>query len=179
MRIERRFLPFFIVFLIPLVLSACTGASTPVEGEVLPPKVFVTFYVTPIIATPAPITPQPPAAETKPAAPTAFDPNSPWNAPVHFPGPGCSASRLYPEDRAFVAAIGEFSRVYKTKQIQFDPGVRDLVPGEEMTILYGPLCDEDWLFWFVELDADELQGFVPEGNGNVYYLLPAPPLEVE
>lgn len=175
MGMNRKVLLVFILLSIFLLVTAC--ASEPTAGDVqeIPPTVFVTVYVTPITATAAPFTPQPLPQQTQPPKPTAFDPGSPSNAPVYFPGPGCSASRIHPNDQAYVVTLGQFARVFKSKNIPFDPGVRDLVPGEEMTIIGGPYCDEDWIFWFVEMASDELQGWVPEGNGDTYYLLPLPP----
>jgi hypothetical protein len=65
------------------------------------------------------------------------------------------------------------ARIFLSKNIPYDPGVRDLVAGEEMKVLLGPYCDEGWVFWKVKMDSDELVGWVPEGNGEVYFLLPA------
>ena len=157
------------------VMTACRGdaGSENEVGQVISPTVLVTVFVTPVTATPMPVTPQPTPIPPQPTAPPVVDPNAPWNAPVYFPGPGCGASRLHIEDRAFVAATGHLAKIYLSKNLVYDPGVRDLVPGEEMTILAGPYCDEDWVIWLVKMDVDEIKGWVPEGDGETYYLLPS------
>jgi hypothetical protein len=170
---RRKLLVVFVLCMIAFT-TACSGESAPEgeSGQIISPTVFVTVFVTPVTATPLPMTPQPPQLPTQQPPPTYSDPNAPWNVPLYFPGPGCSASRLHVEDRAFVAATGALTKIYLSRNIPYDPGVRDLVPGEEMIILAGPYCDEDWVFWQVEMQADELTGWVPESDGQTYYLLP-------
>ena len=165
-----------LVFLV--IVTSCSGLfeSDSSSGQIISPTVLVTLYVTPITATPLPVTPLPTSLPTplptNPPPPIVSDPNSPWNVPTYFPGIGCSASRLHVEDKAFVASTGTYSRIYATTNLIYDPGMRDLVPGEEMKIIEGPYCDEGWNIWKVEMDVDELEGWVAEGNGETYYLLP-------
>jgi hypothetical protein len=171
---NRRTLLVIMIMIVVLLTTACVGADEQGTGlEQVSPTVFVTVYVTPVTATPIAVTPQPSPSPTMPIIPTYSDPNAPWNAPIYFPGPGCSGSRLHVDDRAFVASIGELARIFLSKNIPYDPGVRDLVLGEEMVITAGPTCDENWVLWKVKMDSDEIVGWVPEGNGEVYYLLPA------
>ena len=170
----RKIIMVCVLMSLVLLSTGCSNASNSEDGgeKIVSPTVFVTVFVTPITATPPPVTPLPTPIPTQPPPQPVDDPNAPWNVPIYFPGPGCSASRLHVEDRAFVAATGDFARVYNSTNIPYDPGVRDLVPGEEMRIIAGPKCDNDWVFWMVKMDNDELKGWVPEGNGETYFLLP-------
>jgi hypothetical protein len=132
------------------------------------------LVVTQVVATPLPTLPVPPASATPLPVPTKFDPNNPINAPIYYPIPGCPASRLHVGDRAFVALTGEKIRIYSTENVLFDPGFRSLVLDEVLQIEDGPACPNEWLIWYVEAEEDGIEGWVPEGDGETYWLLPAP-----
>ena len=45
-------------------------------------------------------------------------------------------------------------------------------PGEPITILDGPSCDEDWVWWKVQSVETGLTGWTAEGDGDEYWLTP-------
>jgi hypothetical protein len=64
--------------------------------------------------------------------------------------------------------------IHQTKDIGYAPIWRHLEAGEAMDIVKGPWCDQGSIIWKVAT-ADGYVGFVPEGNGQIYWLLPMPP----
>ena len=46
-------------------------------------------------------------------------------------------------------------------------------PGAVLEIVNGPFCSRGWIVWFVRM-ADGQVGYTPEGDGNTYWLFPAP-----
>lgn len=154
-----------------LTLTGCAGASATAQPPVNPTVVIVQ-YVTQIVATvtPAPaVTPIPP---TKPA-PAPSGGYDPFAVDPYYPLSGCQmASRLRVGDVAFVAAGGEQFGIHYSKDVGFSPIDRKLASGELLYILDGPTCNRNGLVWEVLADADDSRGYVIEGNGETYWLLP-------
>jgi hypothetical protein len=46
-------------------------------------------------------------------------------------------------------------------------------PGAILEIVNGPFCSRGWIVWFVRT-GDGQVGYTPEGDGNTYWLFPAP-----
>jgi hypothetical protein len=163
--------------LLSLVLfsAACTGSGETATAAVqtAEPTVWLTTFVTQIVATvPSPTPTLIPTPTIPPTIPPAWDP---WALPIYFPIIDCVASRLHKGDMAFVAGIGQHSRLFATKQIFDDPGRRELQMGETLQIIGGASCSGGWLVWEAYMVADRKRGFVVEGNGDVYWLLPLSP----
>ncbi len=47
-------------------------------------------------------------------------------------------------------------------------------PGETVTIIEGPACDQDWIWWKVEANGGSLIGWTAEGDQESYWLVPVP-----
>ena len=47
-------------------------------------------------------------------------------------------------------------------------------PGESVTIIDGPACDQDWVWWKVEAQSGSLIGWTAEGDQENYWLVPVP-----
>lgn len=159
-----------------LFLSSACGSSSQGEVEQTPaaPTIYVTQYLTQVVATALPTTPAPEIN------PTAVPPQSsstwdPLAAPIYYPVIGCVASRLHEGQRAFVANVDKPVRIYSSRDLHNDPGIRDLQLGEILLIIKGGWCTDNHLYWKVEAEADGTKGFVIEGNGEEYWLLPMPP----
>ena len=99
------------------------------------------------------------------------------SAPIYYPIMGCVASRMHVGERAFVAYGAETNGIHYSQEIGDAPIYRHLYPGEIMEIVDGPYCERGAIVWKVFALADEQVGFVGEGNGDVYWLLPLPPGE--
>jgi hypothetical protein len=167
-----------VILSLALLVSACaqTMSSSDQGQQVVYPTVLVKQFVTQVVATPTvaptPIPEEPvPAVVAKPAANGEWDP---YSAPIYYPIPGCVASRLHKGDVAFVANGAGTMSIFQTKDIGFAPIYRHLNAGELMDIIQGPWCDRGAVTWKIA-SADGYVGFVPEGDGSVYWLLPMPP----
>jgi hypothetical protein len=47
-------------------------------------------------------------------------------------------------------------------------------PGEEIDILEGPICSNQWIWWRVRSLTSGLTGWTAEGDDSGYWLVPAP-----
>jgi hypothetical protein len=47
-------------------------------------------------------------------------------------------------------------------------------PGEEVLIVGGPLCAENWVWWQVSAKNKTLSGWTSEGDMEAYWLVPLP-----
>jgi len=165
----------WVLLLGAFIISACNGggSSPTAAGQIVAPVVVVTQVVVEVVAT------LPPPTATQVPSPTValYQPAPGWNpasAPIYYPLAGCVASRLHLGDTAFVATLGAYSRLYLTKDIFNDPGTRSLVLGEQFMIVDGPWCDRDILIWKLKTKEKDIF-YTPEGNGEVYWLLPLNP----
>ncbi len=159
-----------------LLISACVGSAvqSTQEPQVVNPTVLITRLVTQIVATPT-ITPT--SGPTQPAAvvaPISTGGWDPFSVKIYYPIGGCVASRLYEDDIAFVANGGGLIGLHMSKDIGDSPQFRYLVNGEMLEIRKGPWCTRGALVWQVGTPEGEI-GYVPEGNGETYWLLPMPP----
>jgi hypothetical protein len=133
--------------------------------------VVVVQYVTQVVAT---VTPAPPTATALPptAAPAriGFDP---YTVPIYFPLKGCQiASRLHIGDRATVGNTRSGTLgLHMSANIGDAPLFRKMNPGEVIEVIGGPFCRDGSLVWEVLIGEDE-HGYVAEGNGDNYWLLP-------
>ena len=155
-----------------LTLSGCAAPAAEAQPPVNP-TVIVVQVVTQVVAT---VTPAPPAAPTplpptkKPPASTGFDP---FSVQPYYPISGCRiASRLHIGDIAFVATGADQLGIHFSRDVGFSPIGRKLQPGELLYIVDNPTCNKNGLVWGVIADADLVSGFVMEGNGETYWLLP-------
>jgi hypothetical protein len=161
---------------IALLVSACVS-SVP-ESEQQPqgsqPKIVITQFITQVVATPT-ITPTPePTEVVKEAVPVYSSGWDPFSVPIYYPLRGCVASRLHEGDVAFVANGAGTLGIHYSKDTRESPIFRRLESGEAIDIVKGPWCDSGFVIWKVA-SADGYIGFVPEGDGSVYWLLPMSP----
>ena len=155
---------------VPACLTIAPRATPAVQ--VVYPTVVITQYVTQVVATPT-ITPIPPPTSVSNQTPAVINAGwDPYTVAIYYPIVGCVASRLHEGDVAFVANEG--LEMFQTKDILYAPAYRTLSPGELVDIEKGPWCSDGNLIWKVS-DADGQEGFLPEGNGSMYWLLPMPP----
>jgi hypothetical protein len=159
-----------LLLFVPACLSVAPRATQAVQ--VVYPTVVITQYITQVVATPT-ITPVPPPTSESKQTPSVENVGwDPFTVQIYYPLIGCVASRLHEGDVAFVANAGV--DLYNTKDTGYSPTYRKLLPGEMVDITKGPWCSNGAVIWKVDT-ADGLAGFVPEGDGETYWLLPMPP----
>jgi hypothetical protein len=168
---------FFLVIWISLFLAsmACRVEAPRIilkESPTAPPTVVITQIITQVITpTPAPVTPTPPPSPTPAPSPTStFDPLS---VPIYYPLPDCVASRLHKGENAMVSYVGGANGIRYGPDVHEDSVFSYAQPGEILRIIDGPWCSWGYLVWMVET-KDGIRGFTPEGDGNTYWLIPAP-----
>lgn len=158
--------------LILMGLPGCAPAGTEAGApQNLNPTVVIVQYVTQVVAT---ITPAPPTAT--PLPPTAQPARigyDPYSVAIYFPLTGCQiASRLHVADRAVVGDTRNGTlALHMSANIGSAPIFRKLEPGEVLEVIGGPFCRDGVLVWEVMIGEEE-RGFVAEGDGNYYWLLP-------
>jgi hypothetical protein len=154
-----------------LALSACAGTPATAQPPANP-TVIIVQYVTQVVATVTPAPPSPPTTAPTPkfVAPSGFDP---YSVDPYYPINGCQvASRLHVGDVAFVASGANTSNLHVSRNVGFAPVERKLTPGELLYITEEVTCNHNGLVWGVVADSDLVKGFVLEGNGESYYILP-------
>ena len=164
-----------IILCFTLIFTACVGTKSQITStpQLVQPTVLITQFITQIVATPT-ITPIPAPTEVVPTtAPTRATGWDPFQVPIYYPIGGCVASRLHQGDVAFVANGGGVEGIHFSKDIGYAPIFRKLENGELVDIYRGPWCSNGSIIWRV-VTADKKIGFVEEGNGSIYYLLPMP-----
>lgn len=100
---------------------------------------------------------------------TTAPPDNPWLACS-----GSYLSRLHVGDRASVALKPPLAN-----RVRSEPGTNGTIigriqPGEEMTILDGPACENGWVWWRVQAKEGGLIGWTSEGDSENYWLVPLP-----
>jgi hypothetical protein len=155
-----------------LLLAACIQApATP--QVVTPPVVIITQVVTEVI----PPTPAPATATLAPTAtpepPTVTPTFNPVNAPIYYPLPDCVASRLHVGDKAVVTTAGGANGIRYGRDLAEATVFAYAQPGATLDIVSGPWCSRGWIVWMVRTQDGNV-GYTPEGDGNEYFLLPAP-----
>lgn len=157
-----------------LALTACgsPAPTSPVEPQI---TVIVNQVVTQVVATalPTAIPPTSPPGTPEPTA-TVKSLWDPFGIPIYYPLMGCVASRLHVGDTAIVATVSGIMGLYQSRDLPFAPLERQVVVGEIWYIANGPHCADNSLIWGV-VNLEKQAGFIPEGNGETYWLLPAPP----
>jgi hypothetical protein len=93
----------------------------------------------------------------------------PW-----FPCNGSYASRLQVNMRAQVSNYPPLSN-----RVRSGAGINSTVlgtigPGEVVTIIEGPECSNDWVWWQVRSESNKLEGWTSEGDFESYWLIPLP-----
>lgn len=164
---------WMILMIVVIAAAACAPAGTEPQGaQSLNPTVVLVQYVTQVVATvtPAPPTMTSPPPTERPAMRTGYDP---YSVETYYPLMGCGvASRLHVGERAYVAdnrngTLG----LHMSGNIGDAPIFRELDGGEILDLVEGPYCQAGSLVWGV-MTSDEQKGFVAEGNGDAYWLLP-------
>jgi len=50
--------------------------------------------------------------------------------------------------------------------------IGELQPGEGMTLIEGPVCTDGWIWWKILSDDHRLTGWMAEGDGDMYWMIP-------
>lgn len=123
------------------------------------------FQATPT-SEPSATVPAPTAAAT--AANTNTPSSGPWDA---CPG-AAYLSRLRVGDKAKVSEDPPLANRVRRQPSLSGEVLGYIQPGEEMTVLEGPGCSANWVWWRVRSLETGLEGWTAEGDDNGYWLVP-------
>jgi eukaryotic-like serine/threonine-protein kinase len=141
---------------------------------------IVILPVTPGVPSPLPPTQPPPPslAPTLPPtftnvpSPTLVPSQTPSLKPTWFPCTGTYASRLHSGDRAFVSYDPPLANRVRAQPNIAATIVGMVQPGEQMDIIGGPICSDQWIWWQIRTLASGVTGWTAEGDKAGYWLLP-------
>jgi hypothetical protein len=101
-------------------------------------------------------------------SPTFVSPANPTWAPC----PGTYPSRLHVGIQAFVSYDPPLANRVRTQPNGVAPVVGFIQPGEKVTILGGPICSDEWIWWQVRSLQSGMTGWTAEGDKQGYWLVP-------
>jgi len=91
------------------------------------------------------------------------------------PCPGLHVSRLHVGDHAVVNVESYMpNRVRSIPERYIGELLGVIAPGETMWIIDGPECANDWVWWKVSAEGQDLEGWTPEGDHFEYWVEPIP-----
>jgi len=92
--------------------------------------------------------------------------SSPWQA-----CPDTYQSRLHVGDRAYISYYPPLANRVRAKPNKNGHIIGHIQPGEEMDVIGGPECANQWVWWKVHDDTG-LIGWTSEGDNEGYWLVP-------
>jgi hypothetical protein len=125
-----------------------TAAAMPTEAPPAEPSLIPTVAIT----------------EAPTAEPEA---ERPWK-----PCDDAPESQLRVGDQAYVGyEPPECNRVRKDPDKNTGEIIGTICPGEEVQILEGPVCNNNWVWWLVKAKDRDLEGWTVEGDQANYWLM--------
>jgi len=83
-------------------------------------------------------------------------------------------SNLSTEMRAMVKPLPAIPNLVRLEPKSNSYNLGQILPGEEIDIIEGPMCTDGWVWWKISAREGELVGWTAEGDGSEYWLVPAP-----
>lgn len=170
----------------PVISRALEATSTALEATVrarassLPPT--ATNTTSPTWTSPPSVT-QPVTDTPSPTLPPSLTPTwTPSLTPTEVPNPKatwqpCPAvypSRLHVGDKAYISYDPPLPNRVRTQPGTDGNILGYLDVGEQMEIIGGPVCVNNWIWWRVKSLAKDLTGWTAEGDDKAYWLVPMP-----
>jgi serine/threonine protein kinase len=87
---------------------------------------------------------------------------------------GIYPSRLHVGDKAYISYDPPLPNRVRTQPNTNADVVGFLQPGEQMNILEGPVCSNQWIWWRVRSLSTGMAGWTAEGDATNYWLVPVP-----
>jgi len=161
------------LFLSQLVSPTQTSPAT----EKLPETATPSLTLNPTL-TSSPI--QPPSPTYSPSA-TQYPSPTPILSPTFVlpanptwvPCPGTYPSRLQVGIQAFVSYDPPLANRVRTQPNGVAPVVGFIQPGEQVAIIGGPICSNEWIWWQIRSIQTGMTGWTAEGDKQGYWLVPA------
>lgn len=156
------------------IITALSCANLPPRAEDLSDQIAATLLSLTQTAASVPTQAPPPPSSAVPTSaategPTA-EPTSetPWK-----PCEDAPESQLHVGDLAYVGyEPPECNRVRQDPDKNTGGILGTICPGEEVRILDGPMCNNNWVWWRVAQVDGDLEGWSVEGDEENYWLIP-------
>lgn len=96
-----------------------------------------------------------------------------WLEPLPYwqPCNNTLASHLQPGDEAFVSVINDTSNKVRATPALNGEDIGRIKPGETLSIIDGPVCEDDFIWWNVRSEKG-LTGWTVEGQADDFWLIP-------
>ncbi len=94
--------------------------------------------------------------------------------PTWVPCPGTYPSRLQVGAQAFVSYDPPLANRVRTEPNGVAPVVGFIQLGEKVTVIGGPICSDEWIWWQVRSLQSGMTGWTAEGDKQGYWLVPSP-----
>jgi hypothetical protein len=121
-------------------------------------------------ATPTPGPTRTPSPMPTKAPAATSTPRLPW-----MPCPSAPPSQLQPGQEVYVSFAPELSSRLRDLPSREQGGIVGILEaGEKATIVRGPECGGNMVWWYVRPAATRPEGWTPEGDWDAYWLLPLP-----
>ncbi|MBN2548145.1 MAG: protein kinase [Anaerolineales bacterium] len=140
----------------------------------VPPTAPPTWTSPPPVIQPPTDTPSPapsltPTWTPSPVPTDTQNPKATWQ-----PCPAGYPSRLHVGDKAYISYDPPLPN-----RVRSQPGTDGVIlgyldVGEQMEIIGGPVCINNWIWWRVKSLAKDLTGWTAEGDEKAYWLVPMP-----
>jgi len=89
-----------------------------------------------------------------------------------YPCSGLYASRLQIGDQAYVSYNPPLANNVRENPSLSARLLGKLQPGEEMSIVDGPECNNNMIWWYIQASGKSLRGWTSEGDSENYWLVP-------
>ncbi|MDO9088014.1 MAG: SH3 domain-containing protein [Anaerolineaceae bacterium] len=113
------------------------------------------------------LTPTPTSISISTLTPTGTNNEEYWEA-----CPGYYLSRLHIGDKAKVSEDPPLSNRVRSKPNSTATILGIIEPGEKISILEGPSCNNRWIWWKMTSEKTGLTGWTVEGDNDGYWLVP-------
>lgn len=146
-------------------LAAATSSPMPSQTATELPTATATSTPVPRRTPTRTATRQPTRTPQPSATPTA---SAEWEA-----CPGTYLSRLRIGDQGYISYSPPLANNVREQAGLDAPLIGKLQPGEELLVVDGPECENNWVWWFVRSRKTGLQGWTAEGDRDGYWIVPA------
>jgi hypothetical protein len=165
------------LLILGMVLTACSSLPIPIPDPTVEPTPIPTSDYRPgdiAVTLPPEWTPTATIQPTISGTPTISPTASPTAYPTWQPCEDAPSSQLLVGSEAEAA-----SDQASPKEVWNQPGresalvVGVMNPGEDIEILGGPVCMDQMVWWEIESLERDLEGWMPEGDGDSYWIVPS------
>jgi hypothetical protein len=155
------------------IIAALSCGNLPQRTEDLSGQIAATLLSLTQTAASVPTQAPPPGPTPEPTSAATQEPTAPPTPEIPWkPCEDAPESQLHVGDLAYVGyEPPECNRVRQDPDKNTGEILGTICPGEEVRILDGPVCNNNWVWWRVEQLDGDLEGWSVEGDEDNYWLI--------